>query len=1074
LNDFGCSVYCLDYLINMFHRIRNPFLFLITIALSSLTNTFAQISINFPTERAIFQRDKNNKSTLYISGNHSDFVDRIDARLIPIQGGQALDWVTIQNNVTGGSYSGSIQATGGWYTLEVRGVRSEQIIGTAQVSKVGIGEVFIVAGQSNAQGFFNFGASGSTDDRVSCINYTNQDKNTFDLPYPEFSHLDENSNIAPRGNSAWSWGKLGDLLTAQYNVPVLFYNMGWVGSSIKNWNESITGVTYSVYNSSVPYLPAGAPFGNLRRLLQYYIPVTGVRSVLWLQGESDNFISTSSDSYYNMLKNVIETTRKETNKDLSWVISRTSYDPFKGTNAGITAAQDKIIATVPNVFAGPVTDEIQVPRIDPDKIHFYGAGLIDMAQSWKNRLDDHFFNNSHPYTNESPIQVSFSCENNNAIRLSVKNNEYHSVSWSNGQTGDQAVVGNGTYIVTAIDKNGNTISSPKININLSIQPAKPSISLDGSVNICKGSSTTLISSIPSGIMWNNGSGADRITVTTSGTFTVSNKNVYGCESISDPVVTQLLDSPLPEQPSIIAESPVTFCVGSEVKLTSNSPVTSIWSNGAHDKSITVASSGEFRVRAVDNFGCYSPYSDPVRVTVNPNPTKPLVALSGPTTFCANEQLVMTSDYNDGNHWNNGSTSKSISINQSGEYFVKQIDNNGCESTSDRITVHVNSLPPTPSITSLRPTTFCERDYTLLQSGESFAYLWSNGDVNREARISESGQYTVSARDQNGCLSPASASITVVKNPLPNKPIITPSSATTFCADASIELKSSDAVAYKWNTGSTTNLIRVNQSGTYTVQVTNQYNCLSDLSDPLSVHVLPLPAAPTIMAQGETTFCDGGSVQLLATQLNGLSYIWNNGTVARSITIQKSGSYFARARDEAGCMSSNSPTIAVDVKPNPTKPEIIKTGVFTLMAKNNLSEGGHLWRRNGIDLEESGILLKTSDSGTYTVNNSIVYSPTLTCESEFSDSFEFFFNQLDTYAVYPNPVNQNNVTIETLPNLKNATIQVYDVKGSLHKTYQIANFEKPFVVNVSDLTNGIYLIKVSSQSYHAVKKIVILK
>lgn len=1058
----------------MFYRIRKPFLLLITIILSSFTSTFAQISINFPTERAVFQRDKNNKSTFYISGTYSEFVDRIDARLIPIQGGQALDWVTIQSNVTGGSYAGSIQASGGWYTLEIRGLRGDQIIGTTQVSKVGVGEVFIVAGQSNAQGFFNYGAPGATDDRVSCINYSNQNKNTFDLPYPEFSHLDENSNISPRGNSAWSWGKLGDLLTAQYNVPVLFYNMGWVGSSVKNWNESITGITYSVYNPSEAYTPTGAPYGNLRRVLQYYIPVTGVRSVLWLQGESDNAINTSADTYYSMLKNVIETTRKETGKDLSWVISRTSYDTFKGTNASIIAAQDKVIATVPNVFAGPLTDQIQVPRIDPDKIHFYGPGLTDLAQSWKNRLDDNFFNNSTPYTNASPLQVTFACENNNAIRLSIKNNEYRSITWSNGQSGNQAVVGNGSYSVIAIDKNGNTISSPRININLGIQPDKPAVTIDGSTTICKGSSTTLISSIPSGILWSNGSGADRITVTTSGTFTVSNKNVYGCESKSDPIVTKSVDSPLPAQPIIVAESAVTFCVGNQVKLTSNSPVTSIWSNGAKDPSITVTSSGEFMVRAMDNSGCFSPYSDPVRVVVNPNPAKPIIALSGATTFCANEQLTMTSDYDNGNHWNNASTSKSITVNQPGEFFVKQIDNNGCESVSDRITVRVNSLPQTPSIVSLRPTTFCDRDYTLLQSGESFAYLWNNGDVNREARISESGQYTVSARDQNGCLSPASASITVVKNPLPNKPVITPSRATTFCADESIELKSSSATAYKWNTGSTDNLINVNTSGNYSVQVINEYSCVSDPSNPVDVNVLALPDAPTITALSETTFCDGGSVQLAATPTNGYSYLWNNGAIDNAINIQKSGSYFARARDQAGCISIGSTTIGVEVKPNPTKPEIIKTGVYTLMAKNNLSEGGHLWLRDGIELEETGVLLKTSTTGKYTVNNSIVYSPTLTCVSAFSDNYDFIFDQVDSYAVYPNPVSQNNVTIETLPNLKNATVQVYDVKGSIHKTYQIATFEKPFVINVSDLSNGMYLIKISAESFNAVKKIIILK
>jgi hypothetical protein len=53
---------------------------LIVILLSNYTT--AQLSIQFPTERSVFQRDLNNTGTIYISGIIDQQVDKIEARLL--------------------------------------------------------------------------------------------------------------------------------------------------------------------------------------------------------------------------------------------------------------------------------------------------------------------------------------------------------------------------------------------------------------------------------------------------------------------------------------------------------------------------------------------------------------------------------------------------------------------------------------------------------------------------------------------------------------------------------------------------------------------------------------------------------------------------------------------------------------------------------------------------------------------------------------------------------------------------------------------------------------------------------
>ena len=71
------------------------------------------------------------------------------------------NWITIQRNPQGGIFQGALRAKGGWYRLEVQAFIGGVATGTDVIRKVGIGEVFIITGQSNAQGFQNYGAVGA-------------------------------------------------------------------------------------------------------------------------------------------------------------------------------------------------------------------------------------------------------------------------------------------------------------------------------------------------------------------------------------------------------------------------------------------------------------------------------------------------------------------------------------------------------------------------------------------------------------------------------------------------------------------------------------------------------------------------------------------------------------------------------------------------------------------------------------------------------------------------------------------------------------------------------------------------
>ncbi|WP_373513601.1 sialate O-acetylesterase, partial [Persicitalea sp.] len=286
------------------------------------TNVLAQLKVTFPTSRAVYQRNNANQATLHVGGYFDSPLDIIEARVIPRVAGQgtATDWAVIQIGPTGGQFYGSLPVSGGWYRLEIRGIRKGVIQSTDLVDRVGIGEVFLVAGQSNATGG-SFLPSGpaAADDRVSSVNFKNSNSSdgsvpsyaNSQLPYPVFVHLDANTKTAPFGNNAWCWGKFGDLIASRLNVPVLIFNAGWAGTELANWQKSINPLGLSTSNDGYAFpaglsnssngyaFPAGMPFGHLRLALNNYIAQQGYRAILWHQGESDNTIRTSRNDYRN-------------------------------------------------------------------------------------------------------------------------------------------------------------------------------------------------------------------------------------------------------------------------------------------------------------------------------------------------------------------------------------------------------------------------------------------------------------------------------------------------------------------------------------------------------------------------------------------------------------------------------------------------------------------------------------------------------------------------------------------------------------------------------------------------------
>jgi len=510
--------------------------------------TFGQsIKITYPESRAVFQRENDNTSTIFLSGNYYQPVDSVQARVQAEAAGQGVntDWVTIQRNVQGGLFQGAIRVRGGWYRLEAQAFYKGVLVGSDVVRKVGVGEVFIITGQSNAQGFQNFGATGASDDRVNCVTYDNTAANSLnDPPAPTFQQLSATSLIGPRGQSAWCWGVLGDLIARQYQVPVLFINTAWQATVIKNWRESADGqITKNIFALGTPNenFPPGMPYANLVIALRYYCSLQGLRAVLWQQGENDNVpLNSTRQAYGRDMQYLVNKTRSDTERYPAWVLARSSYNTGKVSQDIIQAQNDVINTFNNNVFAGPFTDNIQVPRYEGE-VHFGGDGLRQLGQAWFESLNSVFFASSRPLPPLPPPAATVTCASgNNALTVTLPN-LYQSYRWNTGQTGRTInVTQPGVYRATLKDRNGNTYLSPVIDVQGTIQPTTPTISVSGQegrpassqLQVCSDSSLTLVANTATNSMavWSNGATTPTIRLTQAGNYSLQAVNVYGCRS----------------------------------------------------------------------------------------------------------------------------------------------------------------------------------------------------------------------------------------------------------------------------------------------------------------------------------------------------------------------------------------------------------------------------------------------------------------------------------------------------------------------------------------------------------------
>jgi large repetitive protein len=426
-------------------------------------------------------------------------------------------------------------------------------------------------------------------------------------------------------------------------------------------------------------------------------------------------------------------------------------------------------------------------------------------------------------------------------------------------------------------------------------PDAPTIIPDGAVTLCLGKSVKLTSSQDgANYEWSSGEKTKTITpdVSKVGTlrYTLKITDGNGCTSKSSENVSVTIN-PNPAKPVISADGKLTFCDIDQTNLTSTQEEIYLWNNGEKTRGIKPRKSGTYSLNVTNKFGCVSPESDPTVIVVNPSPVPPKVTINGLSEFCADKQteLLSTDDGTVTEYlWNadaNNATTSKIIVKKAGLYFLSVKNKFGCSVKSNEVAIKVNPLPAKPVISASGAITFCDGGDVTLTSTQEKIYDWNSKANTRTIKVTKSGSFTVIVTNEFGCISPISDALVVTVNPNPDKPVITPDGALIFCADSKVNLTSSTEAKYKWSTGETSKTITIDKDGTFTVQVTNQFGCISPISEPIITEAKPLPATPTLARFG--------AFNLRATSsgpVNG--YEWKSG----SNTFSEKGDILKAATD----------------------------------------------------------------------------------------------------------------------------------------------------------------------------------
>jgi len=461
---------------------------------------------------------------------------------------------------------------------------------------------------------------------------------------------------------------------------------------------------------------------------------------------------------------------------------------------------------------------------------------------------------------------------------------YSSYLWSDSSNGQTfSAVSPGNYSVTVTDAN-SCVATDMVTV---IEQNELSPVISGDLSICIGENTILdAGSSYLTYLWSNGSEEQAITVDSSGNYSLTVTDGFGCSG-ETAVFVQV--NPLPEP---IISGVLEICQGDSTILDAGSGFADYnWSTLDSEQTIVVDAAGNYTVTITDNNACSASTMEVVVVNELPEPQ-----ISGLLSFCPEGSTSLSvDDIYSSFLWSNNEETSSVSISTPGTYSLTVTDEHACQGVDSVEVEEIEVLIPQLS----GDYEFCEGTSTVLMAESGYeSYLWSNGVEGDTVEVSEGGIFSLSVVDGNGC--EGYAEVEIIENPLPEVQIDGPS----FFCEGSFATLMVDSIfeSYSWSSGSLSPVAEIFSSGMVSLMAVDSNGCENTAT--LQVDEIPEPD-PQI--SGDLAFCPETST-LIAVQDGFVSYEWNEGTFNPELVVSNPGEYSILVEDNFGCLGTDTVTI----------------------------------------------------------------------------------------------------------------------------------------------------------------------
>jgi gliding motility-associated-like protein len=530
------------------------------------------------------------------------------------------------------------------------------------------------------------------------------------------------------------------------------------------------------------------------------------------------------------------------------------------------------------------------------------------------------------------LQTSYTSQNvncfgNNTGNVSVNvtgGTTPYTFNWSNGaSTQNLTSVTAGSYSLTVTDANGCTSSTGSVTIS---QPAA-AIALSSTTTEagCFGNNTGSINltvtggTAPYSFNWSNGAVTEDLNGIGSGNYVVTVTDANGCINTSASINVGQPAGALNAQ---VASTQDIGCFGNTtgaITLTVNAgtaPYSYNWSNGATTQNLTNIPAGVYSVTISDANNCSTFLS---AITVQ-QPAGALAAtvseMQNVNCYGQNTGSISlnvgggTSPYS--YSWSNGATSQNLTNLSSGTYSVTITDANNCSTTISAITVAEPAAALSANVAT-STNVACNAgsngaiDLNVNGGTSPYSFNWSNGATTEDIAGLNSGTYTVTVTDANGCTFSASEEIT---QPSAGLAASISSTQNVNCFggnNASVQLAVSGGTSpysYNWSNGATSQNISSLVAGVYSVTVTDANGCTETQTATITQ---PTDALSTSINNITNVSCYGNSTAAILINVNGgttpYSYQWSNGSTDQNQMNVEAGTYSVTVTDANGCTSS---------------------------------------------------------------------------------------------------------------------------------------------------------------------------